>query len=474
MIYDLNKNYEQNEDQIFDICIIGAGAAGISLAKKFSEANLNTALCEAGSLEYSEESQDIYKGKIVGDKYFDLDVTRLRYLGGSTNHWNGWCRSFEKIDFKRNYLGKEFQWPISLSDIDSYRDEACKILEIKNDFEFKNQESPVKKFKFQFSPPVRFGEKYYDLLSSSKNIKVFLNANFIDFEGENRLVKTALFQNYKKEKKAISANFFIFAMGGIENPRFLLWLAKKHNEKYFDTNTPIGKYWIEHPNFTLGKAIVDKKITDHPFYSISENEQINSKILSCGFRINKLSSSSSKSLLKNILCIAPKYGEKIASLYKKGFVCGAMFFASWEQKPDIENAVKLSQNLDKFGIPRVELNWKKTSFDRKTIVESVKIFNEWLINKDLGRIRLSEWMVNNQAYPDTNEIGGHHHMGGTRMSINSKFGVVDQNCKVFGSKNIFVAGSSIFTTGGYNNPTLPIVQFSLRLADHLISKTKGV
>ena len=60
------------------------------------------------------------------------------------------------------------------------------------------------------------------------------------------------------------------------------------------------------------------------------------------------------------------------------------------------------------------------------------------------------------------------------MSINSKFGVVDQNCKVFGSKNIFVAGSSIFTTGGYNNPTLPIVQFSLRLADHLISKTKGV
>ena len=120
-------------------------------------------------------------------------------------------------------------------------------------------------------------------------------------------------------------------MGGIENPRFLLWLAKKHKEKYFDSNLPIGKYWIEHPNFTLGKAIVDKKITDHRFYSISENEQINSKILSCGFRINKLSSNSTKSLLKNILCVAPKYGEKIASLYKKGFVCGAMFFASWEQ-----------------------------------------------------------------------------------------------------------------------------------------------
>lgn len=65
-------------------------------------------------------------------------------------------------------------------------------------------------------------------------------------------------------------------------------------------------------------------------------------------------------------------------------------------------------------------------------------------------------------------MGGYHHMGGTRMHKNPNYGVVDENCKVHGSKNLYVIGSSIFTTGGHNNPTLPIIQFTLRLADHLI------
>ena len=60
-------------------------------------------------------------------------------------------------------------------------------------------------------------------------------------------------------------------------------------------------------------------------------------------------------------------------------------------------------------------------------------------------------------------------MGGTRMALNKNFGVVDKDCKIFGSNNIYIAGSSIFVTGGHNNPTLPIVQFSLRLAEHLKS-----
>ena len=58
---------------------------------------------------------------------------------------------------------------------------------------------------------------------------------------------------------------------------------------------------------------------------------------------------------------------------------------------------------------------------------------------------------------------------GTRMHNNIKFGVVDSNCRVHGSKNLYIAGSSVFTTGGHNNPTLPIVQLALRLGDHLIT-----
>lgn len=79
-------------------------------------------------------------------------------------------------------------------------------------------------------------------------------------------------------------------------------------------------------------------------------------------------------------------------------------------------------------------------------------------------------MINNHNYPENDTLAGNHHMGGTRMHKNITYGVVDKNCRVHGSNNLYVAGSSIFTTGGHNNPTLPIVQFSLKLADHLNTK----
>ena len=70
-------------------------------------------------------------------------------------------------------------------------------------------------------------------------------------------------------------------------------------------------------------------------------------------------------------------------------------------------------------------------------------------------------------YPEDDEIGGYHHLGGTRMHSDKKFGVVDANLKIHGLKNLYVSGSSVFTTGGHSNPTLPIVQLSLRLAEYL-------
>lgn len=473
MIYDLNKleNNDAFKDQ-FDICIIGAGAAGITLAVNLSDFGFKIALCEAGGDEYNEKSQNNYKGTVIGDNYFELDIARLRFLGGSTNHWNGMCRPFSEIDFKRNYLGNEYMWPITYDDILKYQKQACKILEIDDDFEFNNQkEEKIKKIKFQFSPPVRFKDKYIKKLINSKNIFLFLNSNLKDIFGDKNFIKGASFESYNKREMTIQAKKFIFAMGGIENSRYLLWFSKKYKSKFFDSNAPIGKYWMEHPHYTLGSAIVEKKILENNFYTLRDDKQIDLGILNCGFRINEVSNQASQSLIKEILCIAPKLGQKISSMANKGLVCGARFFAAWEQEPNISNCITLSNKFNDFGIPKINLNWKKSNFDKFTIQESVKIFSNWLLEKDLGRLHLQSWLINNENYPENDELAGYHHMGGTRMSSSKKYGVVDKNCKVFGSNNLYIAGSSIFTTGGHNNPTLPIIQFSLRLAEHLI-KTK--
>ena len=101
---------------------------------------------------------------------------------------------------------------------------------------------------------------------------------------------------------------------------------------------------------------------------------------------------------------------------------------------------------------------------------TVSKFNDWLLRIDGGRVKLDNWILNEKDYPLNDELAGYHHMGGTRMHFKKEYGVVDENCKVYGSSNLYIAGSSVFTTGGHNNPTLPIVQLSLRLAKYLARK----
>ena len=224
---------------------------------------------------------------------------------------------------------------------------------------------------------------------------------------------------------------------------------------------------MEHPHFKLGQAIVNRDKVSESYYSISPQAQIDDGIMNCGFRVEHLNIEGTRALINDILCVAPSLGQSLVSLAGKNLVCGAIFRAAWEQSPEIHNRISLDSEKDKFGIPKPILNWRKTELDRKTVISSVARFNDWLLRIDGGRIQLDSWLLNDADYPLNDELAGYHHMGGTRMHSSKEYGVVDENCKVYGSSNLYIAGSSIFTTGGHNNPTLPIVQFSLRLADYL-------
>ncbi|MEM8576024.1 MAG: FAD-dependent oxidoreductase [Pseudomonadota bacterium] len=472
MLFDLNKDVPSSAtDTVFDVCIVGAGAAGITLAVDLSERGHRVALCEAGGEQYSYQSQECYQGDVNGDPYFRLEICRLRFLGGTTNHWGGWCRTFEEIDFNRGYLGDHFRWPISLSDIAPYQKKACEILEIEDDFEFDGSDhtADVKPIKFQFSPPVRFAEKYKTFLTKSDRVSLFLNATMTDLSGQQGQVSAISFKSYSDKTAKIVAKYYIFAMGGIENSRYMRWFASRYGSAFFDSTAPIGKYWMEHPHYLLGQALVEMSAQDGLYYSLTSEAQVQRKILSAGLMLYQLEEERTKEMVRDLLCFAPSIGARMASLFDKKLICGVGFKSAWEQAPEASNEVDLLDEVDRFGVPRVNLKWRKNPIDRETIKQSADAFGQWLIKKELGRVQLFDWIENELDYPENDEIGGSHHMGGTRMFRSSKYGVVDENCRVHGSKNTYVAGSSIFTTGGHNNPTTPIVQFSLRLADHLDS-----
>jgi hypothetical protein len=469
MLTNLNDTQsDSNEFDNFDIAIIGAGAAGITLAHKLSSNGKHVALVEAGDYDFHDASQACYEGKVVGDPYYDLNTARLRFFGGTTNHWGGWCRTFDPVDFERGYLGPEYEWPINKKEIDAYLHEACNILEITPDFnDSSSLNSNIKTVEFKFSPPVRFREKYFNQLIKNEKIHVFLNANLVDISGDSNKIETARFKSFNNKNLAIKAKKYAFCMGGIENSRFLLWFQQKYGEQFFTNSPALGKYWMEHPHYTLGRALVNKDKVSERFYSLNGKQQKDLSILNCGLRVQHLNSEGTKELIREVMCLAPKLGSKLADMAGKDLVCGANFRAAWEQAPRVENKISLDKETDQFGIPKSILYWKKYPLDRKTITQSIAEFNRWLLEIDAGRVQLQDWLLNEEDYPENDEIGGFHHMGGTRMHKDPQFGVVDQNCKVFGSENLYIAGSSIFTTSGHNNPTLPIIQLTLRLADKL-------
>ena len=471
MIIDIDTQGGAAENRSYDVCIVGGGPAGITLAKKLSDLGKTVALCEGGSTDFENDSQDMYLGDVVGDPYFDLDIARLRYLGGSTNHWAGKCRSFEDIDFERGALGPEFEWPIGKADFDAYLGEAAELLEIGQTFAdtVVDEEFGVRKFTFQHSE-VNFGDKFKSFFETSDKVDLFLNANLtmVNVAETGRRVQSAQFTGYSGAEISVTADAFIFAMGGIENSRQLIHFQRQLGDAFIDAALPVGQYWMEHPHFNLGEALVSREIQELTLIALTAAAQRDLGILGCGFRVDIQGGTATRRLVKNLLCVAPNLGAHVAEMAEKNLVCGVRLKAAWEQAPTASNKVTLHQSeTDRFGVPITELHWKKSELDRATLAKSTWQFGKFCAERGFGRLKLQDWILTGEDYPENDELAGYHHMGGTRMSASPQYGVVDADCKVFGTENLYIAGSSVFTTSGHNNPTLPIVQLALRLGDHL-------
>jgi choline dehydrogenase-like flavoprotein len=135
-----------------------------------------------------------------------------------------------------------------------------------------------------------------------------------------------------------------------------------------------------------------------------------------------------------------------------------------EQAPNPASRVTLGSDLDRLGMRKAKLDWQMGNLEKQTIIRFGELLGKDIGRAGIGRIRM---LPQNEDGWWTGLRGAWHHMGTTRMHSDPKQGVVDANCRVHGISNLYVAGSSVFTTCGFANPTLTIVALAIRLADHL-------
>ena len=475
-----------------DLCIIGAGAAGLTIAHALRRSPLRICLLEGGDLDYAPEVQQLYQGAAEGtvlptDSPY-LSQSRLRYFGGSTNHWTGYCRPLDEVDFRPRPWVPHSGWPYRKAALSRYYDRAAAIVQIPRfdegddgeDAQTQNTEPIVTASafvtkQFHLSPPTRFAERYGQALLDATDIDVYLGANVVGIEANEAgtridRVRVATLSGRRFD---VQSEHYVLAAGGIENARLLLISDGVHRAGLGNDRDLVGRYFMEHPHVgTAGEIVVTRGLADLSAYS----QRGRRRAILCPSealqRKHRLLNSSL--MLEFDMPPPPPAVRHISNMLLDLDILGGNqrhdTMSAWsgcyvraEQGPNPESRVELSPDRDAMGVRRSRLEWKMTPTDIESIRRTMELLGLELGSSGRGRARqaisaLSPW---------DGVGGGNHHMGTTRMSDSPSEGVVDADCQVHGVANLYVAGSSVFPTAGFANPTLTIVALALKLADHL-------
>jgi choline dehydrogenase-like flavoprotein len=521
-----------------DVVVIGGGAAGITIAKRLAGKSVRVVVLEGGGEQFDTASQSLYSGALVGQRADPLDVSRMRFLGGSTNHWGGWCRPLEPTDFTRRADWPESGWPIRRTDIEPYYQPASDLCQLGpvafEDFGFWRRQPGGEKLAplslnpaqlrnaiFQISR-VRFGRDHGPSLKTAPNVNVILDATVLELlpAAANRPDKTrksvgsVLVKTKGGKTFSVSARSFVVACGGIETARLLLLSDKINPTGAGNENDLVGRYFTDHIWMTTAAYLrFSRDGYDAPLY-FNENSVAGAHIFAAlagapeliarekigAFRLvlvpSRLSTAgldSAREIVAQLRhgAIPDHLGEHLGNMisdidviadsaYKTitgsryGWISdnentpykGAFVDLNFEQRPNRDSRVMLDTTTDANGQRRIRMDWRLTDTDRRTATRALDLAAHEFGRLGLGRTRIRLDVANGQPWPGEMRASAHH-SGTARMSETARTGVVDSNCRVHSTDNLYVAGSAVFTTIGYANPTLTITALALRLADHL-------
>jgi len=513
MFKDLQQ-FNSNQVLTADVCIVGSGPAGMSVAKKLLGTKNKVLFLESGGEEPSVEYNKLNKGKNSGSRFLSLDASRMRCFGGASRIWAGVCSPFDEEDFNSKSFVALSGWPIARKVLHDYYHEAAEMLGISYEAfdnsdsftnslnglsfpEFNRKDSLLTNTIYQHSDSTNrnFGKKYKKLFSDSKNIDVLFHATVtkLNVAKNGKKIQSVQVEDLSGKKCTINATIYVLASGALENPRLLLNSFDYFSYGIGNENGFVGSCFMSHPGFSaVGEVFKTSKgfcISNNSYSSNLTSQFSNSSSTNQSLQI--LRHGLDMKYFRDLANPSTYFSGRLLTEYEKLFKNFSLREAiqktscrfkgeyssnlwnvgvSIEQEPSKRNYLKLNNSSkDIFGVPTIDMFWSEISnLEKKTVVESLKGMGREFALSDSGRVRLTEALLSEEIFQSEDSVN--HHIGTTRMAKTSDKGVVDKNCKVFNLSNLYIAGSSVFPTSSIVNPTFTIIALALRLGDHLKSE----
>ncbi len=248
-----------------DVCIVGAGAAGLAIARTLTGTPWKVILLESGGFAPDGRTQSLYAGDNLGLPYERLATARSRFFGGSTNCWGGFCRPFERIDLEARPWVPHSGWPFGLEELAPYYGRAHALLNLPSSvYDTAYWESKLRPQGIGFLPidgdglenrvaqisaQPRVGLSSTDAMKVADNVGCYLNANVIEIRTNDTasVVEQVRCAALSGTRFTVNARLFVLCCGGIDNARLLLLSNQVQAAGLGNQHDLVGRYFTDHP-----------------------------------------------------------------------------------------------------------------------------------------------------------------------------------------------------------------------------------
>lgn len=495
-----------------DLCIVGAGPAGISIARALADSGVRICLLESGGPDVERGAQRLNRGEIDGYPLHQLHQSRVRAFGGTLRHarvlsGGGWlARPLDPIDFETRPGRPDFGWPFDRDQLMPYyvraqRDCGLPPYDLVNG-DPTSDGRPALPVQDEEIVPTLFQvceADFRDALqtfTNTPNVQVLLHSRVADISTDPSGLRIDSITAVRDDRSrvVVRPRVVVLATGGIENTRLLL--TADGGKGLGNEHDLVGRYFAERMALPVGHLVLSGSHTvdDAGFFArrndatgairIAESVQRDKGLLNCSFSLVPRPAAVATPALRSLSTLRKAIGRRPRidgiGLHLRNVVTGLpdiadvalgkvmsrpstlMLRAHGEHSPNSRSRVCLGSRRDDLGIPVARVTWRPPEEDFESLRTSVGILDAAFRTAGFGYVEPLFDEV-----PATLVEGNHHHMGTTRMNVDPRKGVVDADSRVHSVANLYVTGASVFPTYGASNPTLTVVALALRLADHL-------